>query len=141
MWNQPMSAVGHLRDARHPATVIVVNGDSALRQSLRFALLVEGFSVQDFACGADLLAAADLPDDACLVTDQQLVDMSGLDLVAQLRSRGLAPPAILISTKPTGRLRRQAGEAGVAVIEQPRGDAIVDQVLSSLARLGDPKEP
>lgn len=127
----------HAPDGTRP-TVVVVNHDSALRNALGFALGVEGFVVKTFARGADLLDAADLADGACVVTDAWLPDMSGLDLVLRLRTRLGVLPAILITTNPSGRLRRQAQDAGVAVIEQPlRGDSVVNGVVSLLTRISD----
>lgn len=123
-------------------TIVVVNDDSALRHALRFALGVEGFSVRTFARGEDLLGSADLADLACVVADARLPDMSGLDLVAQLRRRRDGLPAILLTTDPTLRLRREAGDAGVALIEQPlRGDSVVNVVVALLAGMAcaDPR--
>ncbi|MBI5114541.1 MAG: response regulator [Rhodovulum sp.] len=120
----------------------VVNDDSGLRHALGFALGVEGFAVRTFATGHDLLDLSEPPALACLVTDARLPDMSGLDLVARLRRRGDRLPAILISSNPTRRLRREADAAGVTVIEQPlAGDSVVDGVVAVLAALSgtDPR--
>ncbi|EJW10076.1 Response regulator receiver [Rhodovulum sp. PH10] len=119
-------------------TVVVVNNDSGLRNALGFALAVEGFSVRTFARGRDLLAAADLPDGACVVTDAWLPDMSGLELVERLRDRRRGLPAIMITADASPRLRRRAKEAGVAVIEQPlSGDSVVNGVVALLTTLSD----
>ncbi|NVO14928.1 MAG: response regulator [Rhodoplanes sp.] len=115
-------------------TIVVVNDDSALRHALRFALGVEGFAVRTFAKGEDLLGSSDLTDLACVVTDARLPDMSGLDLVAQLRRQRDRLPAILLTTDPSLRLRREAEDAGVALIEQPlRGDSVVNVVVALLS--------
>jgi FixJ family two-component response regulator len=117
-------------------TIVVVNDDSALRHALRFALGVEGFVVRTFAKGEDLLGAADLADLACVVTDARLPDMPGLDLVARLRRQRDGLPAILLTTNPTLRLRREAEDAGVALIEKPlRGDSVVNVVVALLSGL------
>ena len=120
-------------------TIVVVNDDSALRHALRFALGVEGFSVRTFAKGEDLLGSTELAELACVVTDARLPDMSGLDLVARLRLHRNGLPAILLTTNPTLRLRREADDAGVALIEQPlRGDSVVNVVVALLAGMARP---
>jgi FixJ family two-component response regulator len=116
-------------------TIIVVENDDSLRHSLRFSLAVEGFAVRTYANGSELLAA-NLPDRGCLVVDYNLRDMTGLDLVAQLRTRQIALPAILITTNPSGIVRRRAEQAGVPMIEKPLlGDSLINGILAALTRL------
>jgi len=55
--------------------------------------------------------------------------MNGLDLVAQLRAREIAVPAILITSYPTAALSERAAKAGVAIVEKPfLGTALVDRI-------------
>ena len=119
-------------------TIIVVEEDASLRHSLRFSLAVEGFAVRTYANGKDLLGAADLPDRGCLVVDYRLPDMTGLDLVAALRTRRIALPAILLTTNPTTNLRQRAEQAGVPMIEKPLlGDSLINGILTALTRLAE----
>lgn len=122
------------RDAPSLPTIVVVDGDPALRHALRFALGVEGFAVRAFSCAADLLSSGDLADLACVVTEARLPDMAGLDLVARLRRRRACLPALLITADPSLRLRRAAADAGVRLVEQPlNGDSVVEGVLALVA--------
>ena len=67
------------------ALVIVVDDDRAVRNSLKFSLEIEGFSVRTYACGGDLLTSCTPLACACLVVDQNLPGMTGLDLIGRLR--------------------------------------------------------
>ncbi len=49
--------------------VIVVDDDDAVRNSLKFALELEGLWVRLFKDGAELLAVPDLPRNGCYVID------------------------------------------------------------------------
>jgi FixJ family two-component response regulator len=63
------------------------------------------------------------------VIDQNLPGMNGLDLVAQLRVRDVAVPAILIASYPTAALSARAAKAGVPIVEKPLlGTALVDRI-------------
>jgi two-component system, LuxR family, response regulator FixJ len=119
--------------------VLVVDDDPAVRNSLKFSLQVEGFLVRAYASGSELLSDPDLPDYGCLVVDLKMPGMTGLDLVALLRERHVALPAILITTNPSAVVRRRAAEAGVPVIEKPLlGDALWRGIQDALARDGRP---
>jgi two-component system response regulator FixJ len=63
--------------------------------------------------------------------------MSGLDLIAELRARAVALPAILITSYPTVAVRERAAEAGVAIVEKPFLETIlVDRIRELLSRDG-----
>lgn len=95
-----------------------------------------GVAVRTYAKASELLGAAELPDRGCLVVEYNLPDMTGLDLVAQLRNRQVALPAILITTNPSGIVRRRAEEAGVPMIEKPLlDDSLINGILAVLTRL------
>ena len=79
------------------ATIYVVDADSAVRDSLHSLLTLHGFAVEAYASATDFLdGPAPLPN-ACLVTEVHLPDMSGMELLAQLRSRDLELPVIFIA--------------------------------------------
>ncbi|MET0314842.1 MAG: response regulator [Hansschlegelia sp.] len=119
----------------YSGTVIVVDDDEAVRSSMRFALELEGLDVRLYEGGAALLAAGDLPAAGCLLIDQYMPGMEGVDLIARLRERHVLLPAILMTAKSTEELRRRAGQAGAElVVEKPFGDgALMDGIHRALA--------
>jgi two-component system response regulator FixJ len=99
--------------------VAVVDNDMAVRGALKFSLEVEGFVVQTYANGPELLDDANLAGCACFIIDQKLPGMSGLELVAAMRRQHIGAPAILITTHPTIMLRERAARAGIPIVEKP----------------------
>jgi two-component system, LuxR family, response regulator FixJ len=113
--------------------VLVIDDDPAVRNSLQFALEIEGFCVRAYQTGADLLAADDLPASGCLVTDFNLPGINGLDLLDVLRERNVLLPAILITTHPTAMIRYRAASAGARLIEKPLlNDTLFQCIRSAL---------
>ena len=109
--------------------VIIVDDDLAVRSSLKFALEIEGLTVHGFATGAELLNAIDLSLCDCLVVDQQMPGMSGLELIARLRDRHNWTPAILITSNPSPALCEQARKADVPIVEKPLlGNGLLDKI-------------
>ena len=117
------------------AAVIVVDDDRAVRNSLKFSLEVEGFAVRAYACAGDLLNAPDRPVCACLVVDQNMPGMTGLDLIARLRKRDILAPAILITTQPNASVIERAQRADIRIIEKPLlGNALLDGIRAACAQ-------
>jgi two-component system, LuxR family, response regulator FixJ len=112
--------MGLERKTAHDTDVIlIVDDDPALRSSLAFILQIEGYSARTFATAAELLDDPSLPTSGCLVVDQRLPDMTGLDLITQLRRRAVRLPAILVTTHPSRALQQRAAEEGVPIVEKP----------------------
>ena len=99
--------------------ILIVDDDAALRSALTFSLELEGFAVETFESGEALVARGPVPDPGCLVLDYHLPGMDGLALLALLRARGVALPALIITSLPTRSLAARAAAAGAAIIEKP----------------------
>jgi two-component system, LuxR family, response regulator FixJ len=117
-----------------PGQVIVVDDDAAVRQSLKFALELEGMNVRVYESGAELLAEPDLPEDGCLVVDYYMPSMNGVELMDRLRRRLVKLPAILITARATDDMRKRAARSGFRqVIEKPLEDStLLDSIRGAL---------
>ena len=114
---------------RPPPTVLVVDDDPAVRNSLKFSLGLEGFAVRLYADGRQLLNDPHLPPDGCLIVDQVMPGMAGLDVVDAIRNRGMTNPAILIISNPSPKVLDRAAMTGVAVVQKPFfGTELVDAI-------------
>jgi len=118
----------------NPGPVLVVDDDAAVRDSLKFALELEGLNVRLYKGGEELLAATDLPARGCLVVDFYMPAMDGVELINRLRRRHVDLPAILITAKATQDLRDRAARSGVRqVLEKPLEDSkLIDSIRSAL---------
>ena len=100
---------------RLPAGVIyVVDDDPAVLGSLRFLFETEGYRVETFLDGDDLLNGAMPNADDCLLIDYKLGAADGLDLIRRLRAREVATPVLLITIYEG--MERKAAAAGVTEI-------------------------
>ena len=114
--------------------VIVVDDDEAVRDSLKFALELEGLDVRVYEGGAYLLGEATLPAAGCLVVDHHMPGMDGVELVGHLRGRKVELPVILITGRCTNALRARAADAGIRqVVEKPFEDCtLLDGIRDAL---------
>jgi FixJ family two-component response regulator len=108
--------------AKKRPLITIVEDDAGLRAAIKGLLSAAGFLVQDFASAELFLRSRTLRRAACLVLDVQLPGMSGLDLLAQLRKRGVTIPTIVVSghADADGWMRAKTAQAGaVAFLHKP----------------------
>jgi FixJ family two-component response regulator len=116
--------------------ISVVDDDPSLRRAVRNLLTSAGFGVVTFASGEAFLSAPERQLTGCLVLDLSMPEMSGLELLAQLRLDGSSIPAIVLTAHSDEEVRRRTLAAGaVAFLAKPfQADALVDAVQESLGR-------
>ena len=112
-------------------TVFVVDDDPAMRSSLRWLLESEGLAVETFATAEDFLHACDPSRLGCLVLDVRMPGIGGVGLQAELRSRHVAWPVIVITgyADPATESRMRAAGAH-AFLKKPFDDALLLDVVS-----------
>jgi FixJ family two-component response regulator len=99
--------------------VLIIDDDPTVRSSLKFSLEVEGFTVRAYSSPHEFLNEADLPAKSCLLVDYYMPGMTGLELLARLRDRGVSIPAMIITGFANCTLRDRIAAAGVPLIEKP----------------------
>lgn len=83
--------------AADTATVVIVDDDKAIRETMRDLLVDQGYAVECFPDGADFLDARQEGQRGCILIDASMPAMSGLDVLQQLRARAVEMPAIMMS--------------------------------------------
>src|SRR4051812_17497986 len=89
----------------------VIDDDRAVLDSFQFMLEIAGFSVLTYESAVAYLASAGARP-SCLILDQHMPQMTGLELVAALRSRGCEIPILLITANPSPELILRAARCG-----------------------------
>jgi len=106
--------------------VIIVDDDQAVRESLQFALRLEGFCVHTHNGITSLLADPDLGRADCMILDHRMPRLDGFDLLSTIRTRNPDVPAIMLTSRTTSQDRVRATAAGVhSMLEKP----LLDDVL------------
>lgn len=113
--------------AASSSTVCVVDPDAALVDRLNTLFTAMGASVRGYPTGRALLddIGTDVP--ACVICEMRLPDMTGLELLDQLRQRRLDVPLIMMSRDSDVSTAVAAMRAGALdFVEKPQ----VDQLLA-----------
>lgn len=108
--------------------VFVVDDDEGVRASTQALLEASGFSVRTFADAEQLLTAGTAKDAGCIILDQDLSGITGLEMLEALRSQGVRTPAIMVTSAATRLPAPRATDAGIAIVlRKPlAGEALED---------------
>jgi FixJ family two-component response regulator len=117
-------------------TVLVVDDDPALRQSVRLLLESVGLDAQLFASITDFLASNPPNGPNCLVLDVRLPGQSGLDLQRELAETNRELPIIFITGHGDIPMTVQAMKGGaIEFLTKPfRDQDLLDAIQLGLSR-------
>ena len=105
-----------------PDVVHVIDDDDGVRDALAFLLDVNGIAAAFHASANEFLNALPL-EVGCVLTDVRMPGMTGLELVRELKVRGVAVPVVVMTGHGDIPLAVEAMKAGVRdFIEKPFDD-------------------
>lgn len=80
-----------------PPTVFIVDDEKHILDALRLIMKAEGWDVETFENARDFLTACHGDKAGCILLDVCLPDISGLDVIAQLKAKGVVLPIIMMT--------------------------------------------
>lgn len=115
-------------------TVHIVDDDEAIRDSLRWLFASRGVTAVLWPSGEAFLAGWDAATDGCILLDMRMTGMSGRDVFAELRRRGVTQPVIFLTGHGDIALAVECLKQGAAdFIEKPfNSNDLVDRVVAAL---------
>ena len=122
-------------------TVHVVDDDLALRDSLSVLLGAHGFQVSTYENAEQFLKKLVQEASGCVLIDVNMPGMSGIDLLAELRGRGILLPCIVMTGAGQVSLAVKAMKTGAAdFLEKPfETDILLESLRQALQRPVQPK--
>lgn len=112
--------------------VYIVDDDPAIRDALQLLLATEGLSVQAFPSALAFLDVVGEASAGCVVADVRMPEMSGIDMLAELRRRNVLLPVIIITGHGDVPLAVEAMKRGaIDFLEKPFDD---EALLASVRR-------
>src|SRR5579863_8708491 len=117
----------------HRQLVSVVDDDESVRESLPDLLNEFGFAVRTFASALEFLASDALGQTWCLLLDNSMPGMSGVELQAELKHRDQGIPIVFMTGARDETIRARVMEAGAAAyLVKPFSDTALLEALRSV---------
>jgi two-component system, LuxR family, response regulator FixJ len=117
--------------------VHVVDDDDALRDSIAFLLSSADLTARTYASAQALLDCVADIEPGCIITDIRMPGMNGLELVEELKRRGVGLPAIVLTGHADVGLAVAAMKAGVAdFLEKPINDEALLRSVQQALEIG-----
>jgi len=116
------------------SVISVIDDDQSVRIAANNLLTSHGYIVHTFASAEEFLRSTEQHDTSCVIADVQMPIISGLELLAQMRSRGYRVPFIFITAFPEESIRARALKAGaICFLSKPfAGPTLIDCLETAL---------
>jgi DNA-binding response OmpR family regulator len=116
------------------ATILLVDDDCGARESLSALLRLDGHETVTAETGRAGISRASSSAFDVILVDLRLPDVSGLEVVRELKSRGLTTPMVIVTAFPTLESSFDASTVGAAgFVDRPLvGDEVCQVVRQAL---------
>ncbi len=119
-----------------PYIVLIADDDRLVRESLGDAFDGFGWQVRTAACGGQAIEVLGQAHLDLLVSDIDMPDMTGFQLLSWVRAQAAQPPVVLMSARADAALGRTAlADGAVALLAKPVEVARLNNVISHLRLL------
>ena len=125
------------RESSPVLKVLLVDDEDAVRCSLAYFISARGW--QSFACDhqADIVAVVRKHEIDILLTDYRMPNITGLDLIENLRDAGMTTPAVILSANTYSIDRDRAKRLEVfSIMAKPPDLKQLTRVLIAAATIG-----
>ena len=120
-------------------TILVVDDDAKVRESIRMVLADEGFRALTATSGEEALAAIARETPGLVLLDVWMPEMDGIEALARIKRAASSLPVIVLSGHGNVEMAVKATKLGaVDFIEKPFSiDALLSSVRRALERPGE----
>jgi FixJ family two-component response regulator len=114
--------------------IAVIDDDFSMRKALERLLRAAGYRVTAHASGAEFLTALETSRPACVLLDVHMPEISGFDVLENLRARAYESAVLMLTADHDERTRERAMTLGAtACLLKPFDDAhLLDAIQAAL---------
>ena len=119
--------------------IAIVDDDESVRTAVSSLVRSLSHAACSFTSAEEFLGSPQLADVACLIVDQQMPGMNGVELQEQLRSAGRRLPIIFITGHSNDRIRERALAGGaICFLSKPFAAQELVERIDQALQASDP---
>ena len=109
-----------------PQSILIVDDSAFMRKRVRQVLQDDGYALVEASNGTAALLAMDQQEFACVLTDLVMPELDGFGLLAELQSRHITAPVVVLSADIQKTTRERCEALGAtAFLQKPvNGEAL-----------------
>ena len=114
-------------------SVFIVDDEIAIRDALCLAFQARGISVKQFSSAGEFIEFVELHDvsgPVCLITDIQMPEIDGFELLEFLNASDKEIPVVMITGHGHETLKHKAEVLGATYLEKPFRMAEIGEIVS-----------
>jgi FixJ family two-component response regulator len=115
--------------------VAIVDDDAAVRRALRRLIISLSYHPIGFASGEDFLASLCEATPNCVLMDQHMPSLNGLDVLRRMQSGGWRVPVIIVTGFDQPGLRQECLDAGASdyLVKPLEASAVATAIQAAMA--------
>lgn len=111
----------------------IIDDDEAVRDSTGALLEACGYAVRAHA-SAEAFLTRHGPNADCLIVDQHMPGMTGIELIEHIRAKGDQTPALMITGRSDSIFESRAASIGLKIMHKPVPENDLIQWISNACR-------
>jgi FixJ family two-component response regulator len=116
----------------YPVLVSLVDDDESVRESVPDLLRLSGFCVMAFSSAHEFLGSDVVSQTRCLILDVAMPEMSGPELLLELRRRGQQVPIVFITAQAGDTIRSHLmAQGAVECLFKPLSEEAILEALGT----------
>jgi FixJ family two-component response regulator len=116
--------------------VAIVDDEEPVRKALKRLLRASGLEAETYASGRDFLDASELRRPDCVILDLHMPDMSGFQVLNEMRAAHKMLPTVVITAYDEPGAREQCLAAGAAAyLRKPLEEKLLLNAISANAKI------
>lgn len=124
-------------DPGQKPTIFIVDDETVLRDALRLVVQSMGLPVKCFSSASEFIEFINsdiITGPVCLITDVQMPEINGIELLEQLRALNKKFPVIITTGHGDTVLKHKAEKLGATFLEKPFRPAMLQDVITTVLR-------
>ena len=129
----PLSLWEIMASADGTPIIALIDDDDAVRESMRLLLEAFGYTIRDHS-SAESFLASNLDTVDCLLVDQHMPAMTGVELLEHLHRNHASIPSLVVTGRPDQSVAARLSRIGIRMVSKPVPEEVLIAFIEEVCR-------